>query len=109
MFRRLSIICLLVIMLFSLTSCARLSFSDRLDCTKYCTVKNCVDVKRTTTTDKFGNPIIIDQSIVHSGCVYKCSKECEFCRSEMVKEWELNKNKTIKPSIYKDVTGDNLR
>ena len=109
MLKRLSIICLLVVMLFTSTSCARLSFSDRLDCTKYCTVKNCVGTRSITTTDEFGNPVIIEQSVVHSGCIYKCSRECEFCRSEMVKEWKRNKNKVIKPNRYKDVVGDNLR
>lgn len=78
MYKKLLTICLLLFTVVLLTSCATLPFGDRLECTKYCSEKYCTAID--------GN-----WKIIHSGCIYRCSRECEFCRNKMVKEWEKSK------------------
>ena len=92
MYKKLSMFCILILMLFSLTSCARrLSYVDRLECTRYCAHKNCVKGTKFKSFDYLGNPTTEEITWIDRGCVYWCLKDCEYCNNKMVKEWKDQK------------------
>lgn len=91
MYKKLIMFCLLVLILLSLTSCTRLSYVDKYDCTRYCIENRCMRTIDFKSVDAFGSPVSGKMTLMDQRCGINCSRSCEYCNSPMVKEWKENK------------------
>lgn len=105
MYKKLSIVCMLLVMLFSLISCSiktvPLSFDEWIDCTIYCGEIYCTANISIGGSDP--DSPVINKKILNKECLWKCSNECTFSGSDIVNEWKLWRNPVVQ---CKDVTGD---
>jgi len=94
MFKRLLILCLIIVSC-SFVSCSRLlSLKERIDCLQYCIDEHCLRNVTIIVEDELGEPIERTLKIIDPNCGYKCIQGCKKSNDPIVKELN-SKNKNI--------------